>query len=199
MLRLYGIVQFMGRDERIGSSVVLRPMTESDLEIVARIWREGWADAHLGHVPAELVAARTPASFTERARDRVADTIIATCADVVAGFVMVDHDQVDQLYLDRAARGCGIGAALLDAAERAVIAAGHQRAWLAVATGNTSARKFYERQGWVDDGPFLHDAPITGGVVPVDCHRFMSPGLPNRGSGDPGTCSTTQVGTRGRR
>ncbi|MGF0117404.1 TetR/AcrR family transcriptional regulator [Promicromonospora sp. Marseille-Q5078] len=46
----------------------LRPARADDAEDVARIWREGWADAHLGHVPEALVAARTPASFAARAR-----------------------------------------------------------------------------------------------------------------------------------
>ncbi|GAA2011466.1 GNAT family N-acetyltransferase [Microbacterium ulmi] len=146
-----------------------------DVDDVARIWREGWGDAHLGHVPAALVTARTPASFDERARDRVSDTIVATRAGVVAGFVMTDGDQVDQLYLDRSARGGGLGSALLDAAEQAVLAAGHRVAWLAVATGNTGARRFYERHGWIDEGPFVHQAPVPAGSVAVDCHRFVSP------------------------
>ena len=158
--------------------VELRPASPGDVGVVARIWREGWADAHLGHVPAQLVAARTPTSFVDRAHDRVADTIVATHAGSVAGFVMIDDDQVDQLYLDRAARGAGLGAALLGAAEQAVIAAGYRRAWLAVATGNTAARRFYERQGWIDEGPFVHHAPVRDGAVAVDCHRFLSPHRP---------------------
>ncbi len=153
----------------------VRPGTVADVDDVARIWREGWADAHFGRVPAALVKARTSASFDERARNRVPDTIVATRAGAVAGFVMVDGDQVDQLYLDRSVRGNGIGSALLDAAEQAVMAAGHRLAWLAVATGNTGARRFYERQGWVDDGAFAHQAPVPGGSVAVDCHRFVSP------------------------
>ncbi|QEO16320.1 GNAT family N-acetyltransferase [Agromyces intestinalis] len=149
-------------------------MAAADVDAVARIWREGWADAHLGHVPAALVAARTSGSFTERAHDRVDDTIVATRADAVAGFVMIDGDQVDQLYLDRAARGSGIGAVLLGAEEQAIVAAGYGRAWLAVATGNNGARRFYERQGWADEGPFVHHAPTPDGGVAVDCHRFVS-------------------------
>jgi ribosomal protein S18 acetylase RimI-like enzyme len=158
--------------------VELRPADPVDVGVVARIWQEGWADAHLGHVPARLVAARTPTSFVDRAHDRVANTIVATRAGTVAGFVMIDEDQVDHLYLDRASRGGGIGAALLGAAEQAVIAAGYRRAWLAVATGNTAARRFYERQGWIDEGPFVHHAPVRDGAVAVDCHRFLSPHRP---------------------
>jgi ribosomal protein S18 acetylase RimI-like enzyme len=162
-------------ETRAPQVVELRSAVPADAGDISRIWRQGWADAHLGHVPAALVAARTPASFDERARDRVADTIVAARAEALLGFAMIDGDQVDQLYLDRAARGGGIGAALLEAAERAVIAAGHERAWLAVATGNVAARRFYERQGWDDGGPFVHRAPVPGGSVAVDGHRFVSP------------------------
>lgn len=154
----------------------VRSAEPADVGAVTRIWREGWADAHLGNVPDAQVAARTPTSFDRRARGRLADTTVASLGGTVVGFVMVDRDQVDQLYLDRAARGSGIGAALLREAERIVAAAGHPRAWLAVATGNTSARRFYERQGWVDEGRFDHEASLPGGSFVVDCHRFVGPG-----------------------
>lgn len=146
-----------------------------DIEVVARIWQEGWAEAHLGRVPAPLVAARTPASFVERARERVQDTIVATRDGIVAGFVMTSSDEVDQLYLDRAARGSGLARMLLREAERTIRAGGYERAWLAVATGNVPARRFYARQGWIDAGRFAHRAPVPGGTVDVDCHRFVSP------------------------
>jgi len=155
--------------------VELRPATADDAEDVARIWRAGWADAHLGHVPDALVAARTPASFPERARGRVADTTVAVRDGVVVGFVMTAGDEVDQLYVDRTARGGDVGGALLRHADQAIRAAGHPRAWLAVATGNAPARRFYARQGWVDEGRFAHRAPVPGGAVEVDCHRFTSP------------------------
>ncbi|MFC7876747.1 GNAT family N-acetyltransferase [Isoptericola sp. NPDC057391] len=153
----------------------LRPATAGDADAVARIWREGWADAHLGHVPDALAAARTPASFRERALERAADTTVAVRGDDVVGFVMVAEDEVDQLYVDRAARGGDVGGALLRRAEQDVRAAGHPRAWLAVATGNAPGRRFYARQGWVDEGRFAHRAPVPGGTVEVDCHRFTSP------------------------
>lgn len=156
-------------------AVRLRPAVAADVPSVARIWREGWGDAHLGNVPASLVDVRTPVSFAERARDRLADTIVAVRDGDVVGFVMVDGGEVDQLYLDRSGRGAGVGAVLLEAAERVVVAAGHSRAWLAVATGNHRARRFYARQGWIDEGPVVHPAPVPGGSVDVDCHRFVSP------------------------
>ncbi|MFI2101796.1 GNAT family N-acetyltransferase [Isoptericola sp. NPDC019693] len=126
-------------------------------------------------MPDALVAARTPASFTERAHERVADTTVVVRDGAVVGFVMIAGDEVDQLYLDRASRGGGVGGALLRHAERSIRAAGHPRVWLAVATGNTPGRRFYARQGWVDEGRFAHRAPVPGGAVEVDCHRFTSP------------------------
>ncbi|MBB6474351.1 GNAT family N-acetyltransferase [Sphaerisporangium rubeum] len=153
-------------------SVRLRSAVAADVPSIARIWREGWADAHLGNVPAALVEVRTPGSFAERTPDRLGDTIVAVRDGAVVGFVMVDGSQVDHLYLDRSGRGTGIGAVLLEAAERVVLAAGHPRAWLAVATGNHGARRFYARQGWTDEGSIAHPAPVS---VDVDCHRFVSP------------------------
>jgi truncated hemoglobin YjbI/GNAT superfamily N-acetyltransferase len=151
---------------------VLRASTSDDAPAVAEIWYQGWRDGHLGHVPDELLAQRTEASFHERAARRVADTTVATVNGAVAGFVMVVGDEVEQVYVSAAQRGSGVAAALLAEAERQVAAAGHDRAWLAVVAGNARARRFYERQGWVDEGPF--DYHPDGGVV-VPCHRYGRP------------------------
>lgn len=159
----------------VPGGIRLREATIADAETIVRIWQEGWADAHLGHVPEELVAARTPEWFADRVHRHIADTIVAVRADAVIGFVTVDDDLVDQLYLERAGRGAGIGAMLLDAGEARVIAAGHESAWLVVARGNESGRRFYARHGWVDEGPGRHPAPVPGGTVDVDCHHFRSP------------------------
>lgn len=150
----------------------LRPSTVDDGPAVADLWYHGWRDGHLAHVPAELVAIRTAASFRERAADRVAgdSTIVATVDGVVAGFVMVVGDEVEQVYVGAAHRGSGVAAALLAAAEERVAANGHDQAWLAVVAGNARARRFYERQGWTDDGAFDYRAP--GGVV-VPSHRYV--------------------------
>ncbi|MEV1176540.1 hypothetical protein AB0J09_49965, partial [Nonomuraea sp. NPDC049784] len=57
--------------------------------------------------------------------------------------------------------------------ERLVAANGHQRAWLAVVAGNARARRFYERNGWVDEGLFDHLAPNETGPVVVPAHRYV--------------------------
>jgi len=152
--------------------VTMRPARPDDAEAVATIWREGWRDGHLGHVPDALVAARTPESFGERAVERVSDTVVAIVGDEVAGFVMVMGSEVEQVYVSRRHRGTGVASALLDEAEHLVAANGHEWAWLAVAAGNARARRFYERGGWTDGGIFDYPAATAGGPVPVPCHRY---------------------------
>lgn len=154
-------------------AVTLRPAHPEDAPAVAAIWRSGWRDGHLGHVPDELVAARTDASFDARAGERTGDTAVAVVGGTVAGFVMVVGDEVEQVYVAAEHRGTAVAAALLAEAERLVRAAGHERAWLAVVGGNTRARRFYERNGWVDEGPFDHAAEGPHGAIRVPAHRYV--------------------------
>lgn len=146
---------------------------------MARIWLAGWRDGHLGNVPDELITARTPESFSERAAERMDDdTLVAVVAGEVAGFVMVVDDELEQVYVSPAHRGSGVATALLDAGERLVAAKGHPRAWLAVVGGNARARRFYQRQGWTDEGPFDHHAPGPDGPITVPAHRYTKPVAP---------------------
>ena len=85
---------------------------------------------------------------------------------------MVDDDEVEQVYVSRDHRGTGIAAILLAESERLVAVQGHRRAWLAVATGNDRARRFYARNGWADEGAFDYPAAGPAGPIPVPCHRY---------------------------
>ena len=150
----------------------LRPAQAEDADEIAEIWFLGWQDAHLGLVPQELVDVRTEESFGARAADRIPDTTVATVDGAVAGFVMVVGDELEQVYVGRAARGTGVAQALIAEAERQVKANGHETAWLAVVAGNARARAFYEKVGWVDEGLFDYPAASEIGPVPVPCHRY---------------------------
>jgi GNAT superfamily N-acetyltransferase len=66
-----------------------------------------------------------------------------------------------------------VAAALLAEAERLVGVGGHERAWLAVVAGNSRARRFYERNGWTDEGPFDHAAEGPDGPIHVPAHRYV--------------------------
>ncbi|AXB42292.1 GNAT family N-acetyltransferase [Amycolatopsis albispora] len=160
------------------SEPALRAATPGDAAAIAAIWYPGWQDAHLGNVPDALLAVRTKESFGERAAERVVDpgtrTVVAD-AGSVAGFVMVVGDEVEQVYVSAAHRGSGVAKLLLAEAERLVAENGHPVAWLAVVAGNTRARRFYERQGWTDEGLFEHAAPHGDGPITVPAHRYVKP------------------------
>ena len=154
------------------TGVRLRPATAADLAVIARIWREGWVDGHEGHVPAALVAERTPASFDQRALERVGQTWVAGNGGTVAGFVVVVDNEVEQVYVDRNWRGRGVAERLLRQAEAVIGEGGRRTAWLAVVAGNTRARRFYARLGWQDQGPFTYQAQTATGTVAVPAHRY---------------------------
>ncbi len=152
--------------------VRLRPAGPDAAATVAESWRTGWRDAHIGNVPAELVAARTEESFLDRAVESVAKTTVAMVGAELAGFSMLAGDEVEQLYVAGRHRGAGVADALLSHAEQSIKTAGHRAAWLAVVPGNVRARRFYERMGWTDDGRFEHLAPGPDGPIPVPAHRY---------------------------
>jgi GNAT superfamily N-acetyltransferase len=124
-------------------------------------------------VPAALVAARTAESFCARAIESVPKTTVAMVGAELAGFVMLAGDEVEQLYVSASNRGVGVADALLRHAERRIKAAGHRVAWLAVVPGNSTARRFYARMGWIDDGQFEHLAPADDGPIQVPAHRYV--------------------------
>ena len=151
---------------------VVRRATSNDVGAVARIWHTGWGDGHIGHVPPELIAHRNLEQFASRASDRVACTWVVESRGKIIGFVVVKDDEVEQIYVDRTARGSGAAATLLHKAEAEIRSAGHRRAWLAVVAGNQRARSFYSRLGWRDAGPMSYLAETEVGPFAVPSHRY---------------------------
>jgi len=157
---------------------VLRPATPDDVEAIAAVWAAGWIDGHHGHVPEALGRWRTAPLLALRVGQHVADVVVADAGGEVVGFVLVDGDEVEQCYVAAAARGTGAARALLADAECRIAALGHDVAWLSVVGGNTRARRFYEREGWVDTGSFVYEALTPEGPLPVAAHRYEKPVRP---------------------
>jgi len=154
---------------------ILRPATTDDVEVIADLFHRGWSDVHPGLVPDGLTERRTPEAFHDRVAQRVAETDETTVAEVdgrIAGFVMVDGDEAEQVYVDAPYRGSGVAAILLTEAERQIAAAGHDVAWLAVVRGNDRAQAFYARQGWVDEGDLDYEVSALGETFISPCRRF---------------------------
>ncbi|MGW0228142.1 N-acetyltransferase family protein [Actinopolymorpha singaporensis] len=164
----------------VNPSFHLRRAQAEDAPAIAEIWNAGWHDGHDGRVPEALVSARDPESFRTRAAQRVGDATVAVTSREVAGFVMVAADEVEQMYVAGHHRGSGVAGLLLDEAERQIRDAGHTQAWLAVVPGNARARRFYERHGWCDDGPFDYAAAGEHGPIPVPCRRYAKHLPPKR-------------------
>lgn len=151
---------------------VVRAATSADVAAIARIWHDGWADGHAGHVPEDLYRHRTSETYPPRVRERIGQTWLVERDGVVLGFVVVIGDEVEQVYVDAPARGTGLAAMLLEHAERVIADAGHANAWLAVVAGNARARAFYDRAGWHDAGAFEYEAETAAGFVLVPCRRY---------------------------
>ncbi len=151
----------------------LRSATEADILRIAKIWGPAWRDGHLGGVPDELVRIRTPENFVQRSTAIQPHTTLAVVDGRVVGFVAIADDEIDQLFVDAAARGLGIADVLLRAGEDAIAGAGHRDAWLAVVATNARARQFYERNGWADGGEFMYRTDADQGTLEVPCRRYV--------------------------
>jgi GNAT superfamily N-acetyltransferase len=148
-----------------------RRATEADVDAIATVWYEAWHDAHAEHVPANLVADRTPAHFRRCATDIVGSAIVAEDPSGIVGFVRVDTDELDLLFVARRSRGTGVAAALLARGEED-IADRFPKAWLEVVSGNDRARRFYARMGWVDTGMHEWTTETSTGPATVVYRRY---------------------------
>lgn len=152
--------------------VRIRRAGEPDVEAMAAIWRLGWSDGHAGHVPAELEQARLSGCWADEVTARLARSWVACFGDRVVGFVTVAADEIEEVYVERSARGSGVASYLLRHGETLVQENGFPVAWLAVATGNDRARRFYQREGWHDTGDYDYHAFCGQGPLSITVRRY---------------------------
>jgi ribosomal protein S18 acetylase RimI-like enzyme len=88
----------------------------------------------------------------------LSDMFVAEEDGRVVGVAAVKEDLVDLIWVAIAARGRGIGRALLDSAEEALRDRGVERARLECFEPNTPAVDFYERMGWSQETAYLDEA-----------------------------------------
>ena len=70
-----------------------------DTDELARVWVEGWNDAHAQILPHELARFRTLSYLRARLAGSLADTSVAASDGRPVGFAMVKKDELDQLYV----------------------------------------------------------------------------------------------------
>lgn len=126
------------------AEVVLRPAIGSDAAAIAKIMR-----AALGSFD-WMPVIHTPAEDLGFIRDVVLprqQVTVAGAGMAIVGFIAVGGEWVEQLYLDPAWTGQGIGSRLLmDATAALPVVKLH------CFQANTGARRFYERHGFIAEG-----------------------------------------------
>ena len=152
--------------------MAVRAAEAHEIDHLARLWHEGWQDAHATLAPPGLVRARTLESFRDRLGAALADTRVAGPAGAATGLCMLKDDELYQLYVARAARGTGVAAALLADGEARLAERGVATAWLACAVGNDRAARFYEKCGWTNARTAVNRLETADGVFEIEVWRY---------------------------
>jgi len=152
--------------------LMVRPAEAADLRPLARLWRQGWRDAHLAILPPELAALRTQESFDERMAAALPRVRVLGPVGAPLGFHLIKDDELNQFYLDGTARGTGAAAVLMADAEARLREAGVATPWLACAIGNDRAARFYEKTGWVRARVETVPTETSAGPYPLEVWRY---------------------------
>jgi len=150
--------------------VVVRPLTDADIDAVAALYVRSWRVGYAGIVPDSHLAGLDPAVYAERRRslgdaDGVSSLVAVDGAEPV-GFSTFGPYRVQgrpggydrsagelyAVYVDPRAWGRGAGRALLTAVRAALRDQGYPQMRLWVLEANDRARRFYERMGLAPDG-----------------------------------------------
>jgi GNAT superfamily N-acetyltransferase len=150
----------------------VRAAEKNELDQLARIWYDGWIDAHAHLVPEALRRLRTLESFRDRLGAAFADIRVAGPSGAPVGFTIVKDDELYQLYVSAPARGSGVAATLIDDAEARLAASGVETAWLACAIGNHRAARFYEKRGWRQVAAVVYPAETSSGSFDLEVCRY---------------------------
>jgi ribosomal protein S18 acetylase RimI-like enzyme len=156
-----------------GASMMnVRGADEAEIAYLAKIWYDGWQDAHANIVPAELTRLRTLKSFRDRLQAALPNVRVVGSSGEPVGFCIVKDDELYQLFVAAESRGSGAAAALIADAEARLSEAGVEIAWLACAIGNERAARFYEKCGWRRAGIVVNHAETSNGTFPLEVWRY---------------------------
>ena len=150
----------------------VRAAQEREIDHLARIWYDGWHEAHTQIVPEELTRLRTLESFRDRLHAILPNVRVVGPSGKPLGFCIVQGDELYQLFVSAKSRGAGVAAALVADAEARLSNSGVKIAWLACAIGNQRAAKFYEKCGWCRAGNMVNYAETSDGPFPLEVWRY---------------------------
>lgn len=147
----------------------ITPAQPADAAAIATIWHRGWHQAHAAIVPDALTALRSPEEFATRTDAHLDQTHVAWIDGQIAGFFMLDQDELYQFYISAAFQGSGSASKLMHGAEAAL---GEGLKWLACTVGNDRAARFYEKSGWVRAGVIPYEVETAQGPLVVKVWRY---------------------------
>jgi GNAT superfamily N-acetyltransferase len=156
----------------------VRPASPAEIDRIAKVWFDGWHEAHAPILPPQLTRLRTLDSFAERLHPLLPNVRVVGAPGVPVGFCALKDDELYQLFVSREARGTGAAAALMADAEARLAASGVTTAWLACAIGNDRAARFYEKAGWQRAATVIYHAETPTGVLPLEVWRYEKSLLP---------------------
>jgi len=154
------------------SGANIRVANVSEIGQLAKMWFDGWQDAHARIVPVELARLRTLQSFEERLRAASTGVRVAEVVGAPVGFYLLKGAELYQFYVSSNAQGSGIAAVLMADAEAGLGKRGVHTAWLACAIGNDRAARFYEKCGWLRTGTVTDDVEVPGGTFALEVWRY---------------------------
>lgn len=147
-----------------------RDATIDDLPAIDALFRASFI-ATFGHLYtaenlASFLAGFTPAAWAREFAEPDLRFRVAEDEHGLAGFAKTSNltlpaqtsartYELRQLYLDERAKGSGGAQALIDWALEQGRARGAEEMWLSVYVDNHRAKRFYERNGFEDQGPYL--------------------------------------------
>lgn len=159
----------------------IRPARPDDADGVARVQVRTWRAAYAGVLAQESLDGLDVGQTAGRWRDLLGQQatgdgaggqcLVALDGERLVAFVAFGpgHDEdtpgaacVYAIYVEPSRARRGVGGQLLQRATHRLAGDGFLRATLWVLTDNTSARHFYERQGWFPDGA-SREEPIDAG------------------------------------
>lgn len=128
-------------------------MAAADVAAVSGLLVRAWRWAYADIVPEEAMPTIESRELMWQARG-TGCAWVAEVAGRVAGVVAIDlHEpELALLYVDPAAQGAGLGAALHDHALTELRTRGHRHAHLWVLRDSGQGRDFYAHRGWRPDG-----------------------------------------------
>lgn len=174
-------------------------MTEADVDAVAEIRVRGWQFAYDGLMPRDYLDALSVTEDAARRRllaagDGQVVNLVAEDARGVLGWAAYGpwHDggqpdgtgELYALYIRPELIGTGVGRALCTAVIERAAERGYARLLLMVVKGNTRARGFYERAGFVADGT-EETYEVRGALVPEVRYVLEQLGPPSPSWGCP--------------